>query len=200
MKTGMRNPILATALVILVGGCATLSYQDRSLSDEAAQPLPNAGEVPTYEKYRTHIQAEVLDRTFRTKEAMYLASEMQLGSFPLFEGALVKGLIEDDPDFTYMTTVESYWYSRYNMSSLVTESRLGIHTVYGPYVSEWALREGRANVNRNRGEYVRSNKGVLLQEIIPMYLDRSGFPRRFEDDSPTMLQFASGAPHYVRRL
>ncbi|MBI4613662.1 MAG: hypothetical protein HY720_08645, partial [Planctomycetes bacterium] len=67
-------------------------------------------------------------------------------------------------------------------------------------VTEWALQEGRSNVNRDRMEYVRANKGVLIQEIIPLYLHRSGFPRHFEDASPCMLQYASGDPDYVRSV
>ncbi len=193
-----RHTALATALVAL-SGCAGLSYQDRGPNAEPVEALVGT-RAPTFEKYRTPLEAEVVDRTFNTKEAMFLANEMNIASFPFFEQAIIDGLVTSDPDFLYMTTVESYWYSRYNMSALITESRLGVHTVFGPYVTERALREGRGNVNRDRGDYVRSNKGVLLQEIIPSYLSLTGFPRRFEDASPTMLQFASGDPHYVRTL
>ncbi len=200
MMRSMKLRLPAQGIVLLfLSGCASLSYQDRGTGDQRLVPLPGAP-APTFEQYRTPLNAEVLDGTFRTKEAMYLANEMNILGFPFFEGALVNGLITSDPDFQYMTTVEAYWYSRYNMSAMVTESRLGVHLVYGPYVTEWALREGRANVNRDRSDYVRSNKGVLLQEIIPLYLSRTGFPRRFEDASPTMLQFASGDPRYVRSL
>lgn len=193
------TPVLGIALALFAGGCTSLSYQNRGRTD--VRPDPIAGPAaPTFEQYRTPLEAEVVDRTFRTRDAMYLANEMHQGAFPFFEQALVSGLISSDPEFMYMTTTESYWYSRYNMSALITESRLGLHVVFGPYVTDWALREGRGNVNRNRIEYARSNKGVMLQEIIPMYLNRSGFPRRFEDASPMMLSFASGDPHYVRAL
>lgn len=198
----MKLILLLNAVAIFclnVNGYAGLSYQNRGPEKEPAKKLESA-DAPQFEKYRTPLQAKVTDRRFQAKEAMYLSNEMQLGSFDFFEGALADGLVESDPEFQYMTTVESYWYSRYNMSSLVTESRLGVHAVFSPYVTEWALREGRANENRDRVEYARSNKGVLLQEIVPMYLERTGFPRRFEDASPTMLQFASGDPHYVRPL
>lgn len=195
----MARVARVAVMAVLASACTSLSYQNRGPGELRPDAITGPP-APTFEEYRTPIDAEVVDRTFRTKEAIYLANEMHQGSFPFFEGALLGGLIESDPDFMYMTTVESYWYSRYNMSALVTESRLGLHTVYGPYVTEWALREGRANVNRDRVEYVRSNKGVLVQEIIPMYMARSGFPRRFEDASPTMLQFASGDPHYTRAL
>ena len=199
MKTNIRHGGIAGAAMLVLGGCTHLAYQDRGDRELRPEAIVSVS-TPTFERYRTPLQATVVDRTFTTKEAIYLANEMHTSAFPFFEEAVVSGLVTSDPDFLYMTTVESYWYSRYNMSALVTESRLGIHTVYGPYVTEWALREGRANVNRDRADYVRSNKGVLLQEIIPFYLARSGFPRRFEDASPTMLQFATGDPRYVRPL
>ncbi len=200
MRTPFNRVLLLNGIILLfLSGCASLSYQDRGTGKERAEPLPGAP-APQFVKYRTPLSARVVDRRFRTKEAMYLANEMNMAGFPFFEDAVDAGLVTADPDFQYMTTVESYWYSRYNMSALVTESRLGVHVVFSPYVTEWALREGRGNDNRDRVEYVRSNKGVLLQEIVPMYQARTGFPRRFEDASPAMLQFASGDPHLVRPL
>ncbi len=200
MKLSFQSIILfAVGLTFLAGGCMQLSTQDRGHGATRADRLPGSS-PPRFEKYRTPLAAKVTDRRFHTKEAMYLANEMNYGGFPFFETAMADGLIGADGDFQYITTVESYWYSRYNLSTLSTESRLGVHAVFSPYVTEWALREGRANDNRDRGEYVRSNKGVLLQEIIPLYQARTGFPRRFEDASPTMLQFASGDPHLTRPL
>lgn len=195
-------PTTCCALIVVTFGavgCTHLSNQDRgSGASPAAAPAPAARPAPHYASLRTPLVAQVKDRTFRTKEAMYLANEMSYGGFDFFEQAMAAGLGVGDADFQQMTTVESYWYSRYNMMTLTSESRLGVHVVYGPYVTEAALREGRALDNRDRGEYVRSNKGVLLQEILPAYQARTGFPRRFEDASPAMLQFASGDPHFVR--
>ena len=200
MNKFIRQCCLANGVVLVfLAGCTSLSYQDRGRAELRPEPLAGVPAL-TFEKYRTPLDATVADRRFTTKEAIYLANEMHTSAFPFFEAAVTDGLITSDPDFLYMTTVESYWYSRYNMSALVTESRLGVHLVFGPYITEWALREGRGNVNRDRADYVRSNKGVLLQEIVPWYMSRTGFPRRFEDASPTMLQFASGDPRYVRSL
>ncbi len=192
-----RRP--AFLAVLMLTSCVGLSYQDRG--DGSVQPAPLEGAAPpTYEKYASPLESRVTDSRFTTLDAMYLANEMNQGGFPFFESAVAQGLIASDPEFLYATTVESYWYSRYNMSALVTESRLGVHAVYGPYVTEHALRNGRASVNRDRGEYARSNKAALVQDLIPTYLARTGFPRRFEDASPTMLHFASGDPHFVRPL
>lgn len=200
MNTSLTFGRLAPGLMLaLLSACTHLSSQDRGSGNARPEKLAGAP-APTFDQYRAPLDATVVDRRFSTKEAMFLANEMNLSGFPFFEQAVAGELVTDDPDFFYMTTVESYWYSRYNMSALVAESRLGLHVVFGPYVTEWALREGRGNDNRDRGEYTRSNKGALLQDIVPLYLARTGFPRRFEDASPTMLQFASGDPHLVRPL
>ncbi len=202
MTISTQSQRVATAsLLMIVGGCTGLSYQNQGPDT----PTPTTTELPgptqaQYAKYRTPIETKVLDRRFETVQAMYLANELNETGFPFFERAAIAGLAGFDPDFVYMTTVESYWYSRYNMSALVSESRMGVHTVYGPYVTEWALREGRSNLNRDRGEYVVGNRGAMLKDIVPMYLARTGFPRRFEDGGPSMLHFASGDPHYQRPL
>lgn len=193
-----RSVTVLGAMVLATAGCG-LSYQNRGSSAAPREALPGPVQ-PSLAALQSPLQAEVVDRRFRTREAMFLANEMNETGFPFFERAASRGLVGADPVFLWLTTVESYWYSRYNMSALVSESRLGVHTVFGPYVSELALQEGRHTLNRNRGEYVRSNAAVMLQDLVPMYLARTGFPRRFEEASPLMLTFASGDPHYPRTL
>ncbi len=194
----------AISVVLLSCGCSQL----KTTPLQTAAPLADQGdfsvygtEQPSFAKLRTPIKARVLDRRFRTKEAMYLANEMNIGGDPFLQEAFKVGLpIADDPEFQHITAVESYWYSRYNMSALVAESRLGIHVVHSPYVSEKAIREGVGADNRFRGEHIVSNKTELIQRIIPVYLARTGFPRRFEDASPCMLHFASGDPYYPQEI
>lgn len=197
LKTNKIFPIVISTLAVGYG-CASLTSQNR---DETSKNAVKVSGTPQQDlsRYRSPLVSYVMDRRFNTKEAMYLANEMELGAFDFVTRAAVAGL-PVDPDFIHIATTESYWYSRYNMSALTTESRMGVGVVYSPYITEWALREGRSTINRDRTEYSRSNKGVLLQEITPLYLQRSGFPRRFEDASPIMLTFASGDPHYVRLL
>lgn len=197
LKTNKFFPI-ALSTVAICYGCTSLTSQNRDESGKTAVKIAGTPQQDL-SRYRSPLTAHVIDRRFNTVEAMYLANEMELGAFDFVTRAAVAGL-PVDPDFIHIATTESYWYSRYNMSALTTESRMGIGVVYSPYITEWALREGRSTINRDRTEYVRSNKGVLLQEITPLYLQRSGFPRRFEDASPIMLTFASGDPHYVRPL
>lgn len=130
---------------------------------------------------------------------MYLANEMSQSGDPFLRQARFLGLpIEKDNDFQYMTATESYWYSRYQMQTLITESRLGLVLTHGPYITEKAIEIANSQYGRDRGENELSNKDVLFQHIIPAYQSRTGFPRRFEDASPLMIEFASGDPHFVR--
>ncbi len=160
------------------------------------------GTQPSYEGLTLPIRARVLDDRFITKRAMYLANEEILSGNGFMERALEAGLpVADDSDFINITTNESYWYSRYNLSWLLAKSRLGIHVVHGPYVTLKALRQrGTVFANRDRGEQELANREIVLGQLIPMYLDRTGFPRRFEDASPLVIEFESGDPHLTRRL
>lgn len=156
---------------------------------------------PSYQTLKSPLKVRVLDRRFITREAMYLANEMNQSGDPFLRQARFLGLpVEKDTDFQYMTATESYWYSRYNMQTLITESRMGLVLIHGPYVTEKAIEIGNAQYSRDRGENELSNKDVLFQHIIPAYLSRTGFPRRFEDASPLMIEFASGDPHFTRSV
>lgn len=154
---------------------------------------------PSYQTLKSPLKTRVVDHRFYTREAMYLANEMSQSGDTFFREALLSGLpVEKDNDFQYMTATESYWYSRYNMQVLITESRLGLVLTNGPYLTQKAIELGNAQYSRDRGENELSNKDVLFQHIIPAYQARTGFPRRFEDASPLMIEFASGDPHFVR--
>lgn len=156
---------------------------------------------PSFRTLKSPLKTRVLDRRFYTREAMYLANEMSQSGDPFLREAQFLHLpIEKDTDFQYMTATEAYWYSRYNMQTLITESRLGLALTHGPYITEKAIDIANAQYNRDRGENELSNKDVLFMHLIPDYQARTGFPRRFEDASPLMIEFASGDPHLVRPL
>ncbi|MFQ5709744.1 MAG: hypothetical protein ACE5HO_20000 [bacterium] len=155
-----------------------------------------------FAQYKKPIEAKVLDRRFIPKEAMFMANQSMLSGTFFFEEAVEAGLpVVNDRDFFYMTSVEAYWYSRYNLSILLGKSRMGIHVVHGPYLTYKALQQ-KDNVfyNRKRAERQLANREVLLGQLIPMYLARTGYPRRFEDASPIMLEFASGDPTLPRKV
>lgn len=110
--------------------CLSLSAaygQQNQEEDVYASLRSAASRQPSFDSLKTPLKARVTDRRFYTREAMYLANEMNQTGDPFLNRAEVVGLpVKEDLDFQYITGVESYWYSRYNMQSLVTESRLGL--------------------------------------------------------------------------
>ncbi|MFQ5652525.1 MAG: hypothetical protein ACE5IY_21545 [bacterium] len=195
LRTGLRAVI---TLIALMAGSVLMSYswaQELKDFQNHRQDIYSSSQR-AYSRYKKPIAAKVLDRRFVPKEAMFMANQSMLSGTFFFQDAVEAGLpVVDDKDFFYMTSVEAYWYSRYNLSILVGKSRMGIHLVHGPYLTYKALKQ-KDNVfyNRDRGERELANREVLLGQIIPMFLARTGFPRRFEDASPIMLEFASGDP------
>lgn len=184
--------------VVMLAGAAALAWA-LVAGHGAIQAQGSTGGQPAYDTLKTPLTARVVDRRFYTKEAMYLANEMNQSGEPFLIRAEAAGLpVTDDTDFQYMTTVESYWYSRYNMQVLITENRLGVALVHGPYLTEKAYQIANSQYNRDRGENELSGKDVLFQHLVPIYLARTGFPRRFEDASPLMIEYASGDPHFTR--
>lgn len=148
---------------------------------------------------RSGAAAQVTDRTFRTNEAMYLANEIYLSGTEFFLRASERKLpIAHDRQFSYLTNVEAYWYSRYNLMALSAQSRAGIGVVHGPYMEQLAKEATGLNVfGRQRGELQVSNKDVMLTKVIASYLKRTGFPRTFGNAVPTMLEFKSADPHFT---
>ncbi len=196
MRTPKRRTGSFAAAVVVA--CSLAAGAAGALQAQASRP---AGGQPSYDTLKTPIKARVADHRFYTKEAMYLANEMNQSGEPFLNRAEALGLpVSDDTDFQYMTAVESYWYSRYNMQVLQAESRLGLALVHGPYITEKAFEIANSQYNRDRGENELSGKDVLFQHLVPQYLARTGFPRRFEDASPIMIEYASGDPHFTRRV
>jgi hypothetical protein len=176
-----------------------VAQQSQTQEPDLDAPKQKVSRVPSFQAFRSPLKARVVDRRFYTREALYLANEMNQSGDPFLRRAIALGLpVENDTDFQYVTATESYWYSRYVMQTLITESRLGLVLIHGPYLTEKAIEIGNAQYSRDRGENQLSNKDVLFEHIIPAYQARTGFPRRFEDASPLMIEFASGDPHFTR--
>lgn len=193
MRISLKRPTQLAAVAAVVCWFAA--------APRGQSPSESPGGQPSYAALKTPITARVVDRRFYTKEAMYLANELNQAADPFLTRAEAAGLpVTDDPDFQYIAGVESYWYSRYNMQALIAESRLGVVVVHGPYLTEKAYQLANAQFNRDRGENELSGKDVLLQHLVPMYLQRTGLPRRFEDASPLMVEYASGDPHLTRHV
>ena len=202
MKKLLLGFTLLTLAVPLAAQQTTPPAQQQPAAQEPDLDAPSgyvASGQPSYQALKSPLKARVVDRRFYTREAMYLANEMSYGGDPFFRQSLALGLpVDKDNDFQYMTATESYWYSRYNMQVLITESRMGLVLTNGPYLTEKAIEIGNAQYSRDRGENELSNKDVLFQHVVPSYQARTGFPRRFEDASPLMIEFASGDPHFIR--
>lgn len=195
------NRSFALFIVLLSLAAPCQGQKEEQQQDIYASLRSAAGRQPSFATLKTPLQATVTDRRFYTRQAMYLANEMNLAGFPFLDQAEAAGLpMTEDSDFQYITGVEAYWYSRYNLSALMSESGLGVALVHGPYVTEKAIRLASAQYDRDRGENELSNKAVLFQHIIPVYLRLIGFPRRFEDATPLMLEYASGDPHRIHRV
>ncbi|MFQ5702102.1 MAG: hypothetical protein ACE5HU_09680 [Acidobacteriota bacterium] len=200
--TRRTNRILFVAVAAALAGGVTAprSAQPQQQPTESSAVLQIQKALTStqrdYADLKSPIVSHVVDMRFRTKPAMYLANEEITSGNGFLEKALALDLVDrNDMDFINVTSNESYWYSRFNLSWLLAKSRMGIHVVHGPYLTLKAIeREGRVWDNRSRGEQGVANRQVLLDEMIPIYLDRTGFPRRFEDASPIMLEYASGDP------
>ncbi|MEE9217889.1 MAG: hypothetical protein V3U98_02380 [Acidobacteriota bacterium] len=198
MESRLVGAILA-GIIFMLSVSAAPAQQEQAILEMQQQIR---GTQRDYNDLKAPITSRVIDRRFRTKEAMYLANEEILSGNEFMLRALEKGLpVAEDADFINITTNESYWYSRYNLSNLISKSRMGIHVVHGPYVTLRALgQQDYVFYNRDRGERDLANREVVLRQLIPIYLARTGFSRRFEDASPLVIEFASGDPRLTRAL
>lgn len=151
---------------------------------------------------RSGVHGRAVDRRFSTNAAMYLANELYLSGTEFFLDASRAGLpIAHDTQFSYLTNVEAYWYSRYNLLAATAHGRLGLGVIHGPYMDMRAQHSTELDrFGRVRGELAKSNKDVMLTEVVAAYLERSGLPRKFENAVPLMLEFKSGDPHLLNAL
>jgi len=151
---------------------------------------------------RSGVIGRVTDRRFRTNEALYLSNEMYLSGTEFFLRASERKLpIAHDRQFSFITNVEAYWYSRYNLISASARSRVGIGMIHGPYLDLLAQETTELNrFGRGRGELAFSNKDVLLTKVVASFLSRTGMPQKFDNAAPLMLEFKSGDPHFVTSI
>lgn len=149
---------------------------------------------------RSGISGNATDRRFETNAAMFLANEIYLSGTEFFLRASEKRLpLQHDRQLSYITNVEAYWYSRYNLMAMAARSRAGIGIVHGPYLDLRSKQATKLNeFGRNRGELAFSNKDIMLMEVTAAYLKRSGLPRIFGSAVPLMLEFSSADPHFGR--
>lgn len=200
MNKFLASTLLLAAVALVADRAAafdTLSWPD---GRKVLVVQPNAQE--DLSSLRSGARGTAIDRRFNTNEAMYLANELYLSGTEFFLDAAAAGLpIAHDRQFSYITNVEAYWYSRYNLLSATAHGRLGIGVIHGPYMDMLAARATELDqFGRTRGELVKSNKDVMLTGVVASFLKRSGMPRKFDNAVPLMLEFKSGDSHLINAL
>lgn len=201
----MRNlaRFFTTIILMLVWVCGSATAFDYlTWPDGRRVRIVQSNQQVDLSSLRSGISGRVTDRRFRTNEAMYLANEMYLSGTEFFLRASERKLpIAHDRQFSYITNVEAYWYSRYNLISVFSRSRLGIGVIQGPYIDLRAREATKLNIfGHYRGEAAFSNKDVMLTEVVGSFLGRTGMPQKFENAVPLMLEFKSGDPHFSTKV
>ncbi|MDA3934870.1 MAG: c-type cytochrome [Gammaproteobacteria bacterium] len=196
MKSYTQFAVLMLMLGWAVGALAfdTLAWPD---GRQVLVVQPN--QQVALEKLKSGVRGHATDRRFYTSEAMYLANEIYLSGTEFFLRASKRKLpIAHDIEFSFLTNVEAYWYSRYNLLSPTARARLGIGVVHGPYMDLLANEETRQlHFGRSRGELHVSNVDAMLTNVVTSFLRRSGMPAKFDNAAPLMLEFKSGNPHFI---
>lgn len=107
----MTSTLILTCAALVSGRAAafdTLSWPD---GRKVLVVQPN--EQVDLSSLRSGVSGVAIDRRFSTNEAMYLANELYLSGTEFFLDAAGAGLpIAHDREFSYITNVEAYWYSR----------------------------------------------------------------------------------------
>lgn len=191
----------ASALLIALGLAALPAAAKVHLHspDGREVELKEGNLQPDLSAYRSPLESKIAGRRFATESEFALANEEFFSGSEFFVDAVEAGLpVAHWPEFQWAAAVEAYWYSRYTLEWAATRSHAGLALVQGPY---WTLKArelyDRNRVNRDRGEREPSNKGVLLGQYMPLYYQRTGMPRVFDDAAPTYLNFASADPHFI---
>jgi len=191
---------LIALTIVLVGSNNVAAFDYLTWSDGRRVRIVQTNAQEDLSSLRSGITGHATDTRFLVNEAMYLANEMYLSSTEFFLRASEQKMpFAHDRQFSYLTNVEAYWYSRYNLSSMTTRGRAGIGVIHGPYLELRAQKATQNNVfGRQRGELAVSNKDVMLIDVVASYLARTGMPNKFDNAVPLMLEFKSADPHFVR--
>ncbi|MBI5631294.1 MAG: c-type cytochrome [Elusimicrobia bacterium] len=196
MKTVIMSMIVA---LLLADGPAVNAKVYLHAPDGTEVEIKEGTPQPDLSAYRSPLESKIASRRFFTNDNLYLANEEFLSGMEYFVDAVEAGFpIAHWPQFQWITALENYWYSRYTLEWATSRAHAGISTVHGPY---WTLKArelyDRNRTLRDRGERVPANKGVVLSHYMPLYYQRTGMPRVFDDAAPTYLNFTSADPHFI---
>jgi mono/diheme cytochrome c family protein len=198
MRFGLA--FLSALTIVLLGSEAVAAFDHLTWPDGRRVRIVQTNKQEDLSSLRSGITGKATDRRFLVNEAMFLANEIYLSGTEFFLRASEQKIpMAHDRQFSYLTNVEAYWYSRYNLLSMTARGRAGIGVIHGPYLDLRAQHATSNNVfGRQRGELAVSNKDVMLIDVIGSYLARSGMPKKFENAVPLMLEFKSADPRFVR--
>ncbi len=170
----IRSLVISCGAVLAFG--AAQAFDHLAWPDGRKVRVVQPNEQVDLSSLRSGVRGEAVDRRFDTNAAMYLANELYLSGTEFFLEASKAGLpIAHDWQFSFLTNVEAYWYSRYNLLSATAHGRLGLGVIHGPYMDMRAQHSTELDrFGRVRGELAKSNKDVMLTEVVAAYLERSG--------------------------
>ena len=171
-------------------------------ADNRTVPIKGGFVQPDLSLYRSSIESKVVDRTFYTNEATFMANEGYKTGMEGYNDMVKAGFpVAYKRSFQWATAREMYFYARYLLDYIGGRSHSGVHMVHGPYWSMKADKYSDFNkLVRDRGERNFSNKDVLLGIELPLVYQRTGFPRVFDDIQPTYLQYKSVQPFFTGKL
>ncbi|MCP3902238.1 MAG: cytochrome c [Planctomycetes bacterium] len=199
----MSTRIKLTSLAVAVAALWTMSPGTAKVPlhtpDGRVLHLKGGTAQPDLSRFRSRLESKVVDHRFYTNQNAYLANEAYSTSQTGFNDMVKAGIpLAYKPEFHWVTHQGMYWHARYLLQWSGAASRLGISMVQGPYWTVKALEFSKKNrFGRDRGERTLSNKDVLMGIYLPLFYDRTGFPRVFDSAFPTYLQYASGDPRLV---
>ncbi|MCP4398714.1 MAG: DUF11 domain-containing protein [bacterium] len=132
------------------------------------------------------VPAEIEKPWFITDIAMYAASELYTSSHPFIRWSVENGLTLDQHVFSPTGVrefgAEIFQYSVENISTLMSNSGLGLHLKYAPFIVAGAKAQGfspEAYLEQRLQAYAqRSNLKVVPQQIYPLFIEYAeGDPR-----------------------
>lgn len=194
----------SVSLFTITAGISSISLAKNYIytPDERVVSIKGGFMQPDLSLYRSPIESKIIDRTFYTNEATFMANEGFKTGMEGYNDMVKAGFpVAYKRAFQWVTAREMYFYARYLLDYIGGRSHSGIHMVHGPYWSMKADQHSQFNrISRDRGERNFSNKDVLLGIHLPLVYQRTGFPRVFDDIQPTYLQYRSVQPYFSGKL
>lgn len=126
------------------------------------------------------LHTNVVNPRFDVADGAFAASEMMLAGVPFFEQIAQRGL-PLDPELASITSEDAFWYSRYNVETIATESGIGL-----------ALVHARNLVLQAREDNVSPQE--YLDGLLNTYKERTGLDEVPAGYAPIYAPFTSGAP------